>query len=132
MCSHFSLRSTAATSSRLTAPKLEILSCDSLLPASPTIDQPEAKLTYERLTLWALTEMFAQPRPKKDLLPPPVKKRKTEHTIEEINFDNDARHEYLTGFRKRKQQRIKRAQEEAEKRAKEERRELRKQVCGTV
>lgn len=72
--------------------------------------------------------MFAQPRPKKSILPPPVKKRKTEHAIEEISFDNDARHEYLTGFRKRKLQRVKRAQEEAEKKAKEERRELRKQV----
>ncbi|KAL2114097.1 hypothetical protein VUR80DRAFT_778 [Thermomyces stellatus] len=72
--------------------------------------------------------MFAQPRPKKSLLPPPIKKRKTEHAIEEISFDNNARHEFLTGFRKRKQQRIKRAQEEAARRAKEERRELRKQV----
>lgn len=74
--------------------------------------------------------MFAQPRPKKSPLPPPIKKRKIEHAIEEINFDNDARHEYLTGFHKRKQQRIKRAQEESQKREKEERRELRKQVCG--
>lgn len=75
--------------------------------------------------------MFAQPRPKKSLLPPPVKKRKTEHAIEEISFDTDARQEYLTGFRKRKLQRVKRAQEEAEKRAKEERREARKQVRGS-
>lgn len=75
--------------------------------------------------------MFAQPRPKKSILPPPVKKRKTEHAIEEISFDTDARQEYLTGFRKRKLQRVKRAQEEAEKRAKEERREIRKQVWRT-
>jgi hypothetical protein len=76
--------------------------------------------------------MFAQPRPKKSILPPPVKRRKTEHTVEEIAFDNDARLEYLTGFRKRKLQRIKRAKEEAEKKAKEEKRELRKQVCLVV
>lgn len=77
-------------------------------------------------------KMFAKPRPKKSPLPPQLKKRKIEHTIEEINFDNDARQEYLTGFHKRKQQRIKRAQEEAQKREKEERREMRKQVRGMV
>lgn len=72
--------------------------------------------------------MFAKPRPKKSLLPPPIKKRKIEHSIEEISFKDDDRQEFLTGFRKRKQQRIKRAQEEAAKREKEERRELRKKV----
>jgi len=71
--------------------------------------------------------MFAKPRPKKSILPPPSKKRKTA-TIEEISFDNDARHEYLTGFHKRKQQRIKHAQEEAAKKARQERIEIRKQA----
>ncbi|PKS10764.1 hypothetical protein jhhlp_002521 [Lomentospora prolificans] len=72
--------------------------------------------------------MFAKPRPKKSPLPPPVKKRKIEHAIEEISFKDDDRQEFLTGFRKRKQQRIKRAQEESARKAKEERRELRKQM----
>ncbi|KAL9002992.1 MAG: hypothetical protein Q9188_004110 [Gyalolechia gomerana] len=44
----------------------------------------------------------------------PVKKRrKGEPPLEEIRFDSDAREEYLTGFHKRKLQRIKHAKEEA-------------------
>lgn len=72
--------------------------------------------------------MFARPRPKKSLLPPPSKKRKSTSAVEEVSFDNDARQEYLTGFHKRKQQRIKNAQEEAAKRARQEKIEMRKQV----
>lgn len=73
--------------------------------------------------------MFAKPRPKKSLLPPaPSKKRKAVHAIEEISFDNGARAEYLTGFHKRKVQRQKHAQEEAAKRAREERIKMRKEV----
>lgn len=72
--------------------------------------------------------MFAKPRPKKSILPPPSKKRKTTSAVEEINFDDDARQEYLTGFHKRKQQRIKHAQEEAVKRARQDKLETRKQV----
>lgn len=72
--------------------------------------------------------MFAKPRPKKSPLPPLPKKRKATSNIEEINFDNDARQEYLTGFHKRKQQRIKNAQEESAKRARQEKLEFRKQV----
>ncbi|KAK2598961.1 hypothetical protein QQS21_005566 [Conoideocrella luteorostrata] len=72
--------------------------------------------------------MFAKPRPKKSPLPPPNKKRKTVSAVEEITFDDGARQEYLTGFHKRKQQRVKIAQEEAAKRAREERLEARKQV----
>ncbi|KAJ5242411.1 uncharacterized protein N7469_000738 [Penicillium citrinum] len=52
---------------------------------------------------------------------PSVKRRKVSKT-EEVNFDPDARHEFLTGFRKRKQERIKHAQNAAEKRYREERR----------
>ncbi|KAL7949207.1 nucleolar protein 12 domain-containing protein [Trichoderma barbatum] len=70
--------------------------------------------------------MFAKPRPKKSVLPPPSKKRK--YGVEEVSFDFDARQEYLTGFHKRKQQRIKLAQEEAAKRAREERLRTRKQI----
>lgn len=72
--------------------------------------------------------MFAKPRVKKSILPPPSKKRKSTSAIEEISFDNDARQEYLTGFHKRKLQRIKHAQEEAAKRARQEKLETRKQV----
>ena len=73
--------------------------------------------------------MFARPRPKKSALGgPPPKKRKASHAVEEIKFDPDARNEYLTGFHKRKVQRTKRAQEEAAKRARQEKIDLRKQV----
>ncbi|KAK5654824.1 hypothetical protein OQA88_6860 [Cercophora sp. LCS_1] len=72
--------------------------------------------------------MFAQPRPKKNTLQPPPKKRKVAHKIEEITFDKDARSEYLSGFRKRKQARIKQAQEIAAKKEREERIEMRKQI----
>ncbi|KAM0558425.1 hypothetical protein ACHAPJ_004615 [Fusarium lateritium] len=72
--------------------------------------------------------MFAKPRPKKSILPPPSKKRKATSAVEEVNFDFDAREEYLTGFHKRKQQRIKNAQEEASKRARQEKLEMRKQI----
>ncbi|KAI1261258.1 nucleolar protein 12-domain-containing protein [Xylariaceae sp. FL1019] len=71
--------------------------------------------------------MFARPRPKKHPLPPP-KRRKVHHSIEEIKFDPEARSEYLTGFHKRKVQRIKNAQDQAAKRAREEKLELRKQM----
>jgi hypothetical protein len=72
--------------------------------------------------------MFVRPRPKKSLLPPPAKRRKTASAIEEISFDFDARADYLTGFHKRKVQRAKQAQEEAAKKAREERIAARKQV----
>lgn len=68
-----------------------------------------------------------RPRPKKSLLPP-SKKRKTHFAIEEINFDSNARADYLTGFHKRKVVRAQRAQEEASKKARQERIETRKQV----
>lgn len=61
-------------------------------------------------------------------MPPPSKKRrimplpKTKDRPEEINFNLDARQDYLTGFHKRKVQRTKAAQEAAERRAKEEKR----------
>lgn len=72
--------------------------------------------------------MFARPRAKKGLLPPPPKKRKFQHSVEEIKFDNDSRADYLTGFHKRKLQRTKNAQEQAAKKAREEKIELRKRV----
>jgi ribosomal RNA-processing protein 17 len=76
--------------------------------------------------------IFNRPRPKKSLHPPPSKKRKTDHKIEEISFDFDARADYLTGFHKRKVQRATRAKAEAEKKAREERIGLRKQVCSSL
>ncbi|CAO1602012.1 MAG: hypothetical protein LQ349_006616 [Xanthoria aureola] len=51
----------------------------------------------------------------------PIKKRrKGEPAIEEITFNFDDREEYLTGFHKRKLQRIKHAKEEALKKEREE------------
>ncbi|KAE8361424.1 nucleolar protein 12-domain-containing protein [Aspergillus caelatus] len=58
---------------------------------------------------------------------PQAKRRKTSK-VEEITFDHSARHEFLTGFRKRKQQRIKHAQEVAEQKAREMKREERKRI----
>lgn len=86
---------------------------------------------YNQVPFWLQHDkfnMFAKPREKKGLLIPPSKKRKTTHAVEEINFDNDARSEYLTGFRKRKQARIKHAQGIAAEKARQEKIELRRQV----
>ncbi|KAI9850578.1 MAG: hypothetical protein M1838_005428 [Thelocarpon superellum] len=60
----------------------------------------------------------------------PTKKRKTSsaNAVEEISFDFDARSEYLTGFHKRKLQRIKHAQEEAVKKERAERLDQRKRL----
>ncbi|KAF5875494.1 putative rrna processing protein rrp17 protein [Botrytis fragariae] len=74
------------------------------------------------------SSFIVKPRPKRSVLPAHKKKRKFDHKIEEINFDLSAREDYLTGFHKRKVQRAKRAQEEAEKKAKEERIVMRKQL----
>lgn len=65
-------------------------------------------------------------------LPPPKRRRKPVPTIEEIQFDASAREDYLTGFHKRKLQRIKNAKEEAAKKEREERIQARKLVCSTV
>ena len=48
----------------------------------------------------------------------PLRGNKTQ--MDELTFDFDARQDYLTGFHKRKVQRIKHAQEEAAKKEKEE------------
>ncbi|KAL8724709.1 MAG: hypothetical protein Q9166_007797 [cf. Caloplaca sp. 2 TL-2023] len=62
----------------------------------------------------------------------PVKKRKKgEPVIEEITFNFDAREEYLTGFHKRKLQRIKHAKEEALKKEREEKVASRKALRET-
>ena len=55
-------------------------------------------------------------------------KRKRIAPPEEINFDFTARHEYLTGFHKRKLQRAKHAQEAAAKKEREDRIEARRIV----
>ncbi|KAN0076640.1 Nucleolar protein 12 (25kDa) domain containing protein [Elaphomyces granulatus] len=57
-----------------------------------------------------------------------AKRRKIATAIEEITFDPANRHEYLTGFHKRKLQRTKQAQEIAEKKAREEKRQERKRI----
>lgn len=59
---------------------------------------------------------------------PHAKKRKTTHQVEEITFDPAARQQFLTGFRKRKQARVRHAQEVAEKRYREDRIAERKRV----
>ena len=59
---------------------------------------------------------------------PALKEKKNLTAIEEISFDIDAREDYLTGFHKRKLQRIKHAQEEAAKKAKEDKIAARKAV----
>ena len=65
---------------------------------------------------------------KKLAMPPHSKRRKTS-AVAEVVFDPAARQEYLTGFHKRKQARIKHAQEIAVKREKEEKRQEREEVC---
>lgn len=72
--------------------------------------------------------IFRNPRIKKSLLPPPNKRYKVGHKIDEISFDFNSREEYLTGFHKRKVARIKNAKAEAEKKSKEERRIFRRKV----
>ena len=67
-----------------------------------------------------MTMLGNRPREKKSSFGPPPKKRKATHAVEEIKFDFDARSDYLTGFHKRKLQRVKTAQEEAAKRRYEE------------
>ena len=64
------------------------------------------------------------------MIPPLKKKRKSTSAIEEITFDFDAREDYLTGFHKRKLQRIKHAKEEAAKKKREEKITARKVVCS--
>jgi len=59
-------------------------------------------------------------------------KRRTQSNVEEIKFDFDARSDYLTGFHKRKLQRTKHAQEEALKKAREEKIRERKEVRNAV
>ncbi|KAI1498577.1 nucleolar protein 12-domain-containing protein [Biscogniauxia marginata] len=72
--------------------------------------------------------MFARPRPKKNVLPPAPRKRKGQHAVEEIKFDDEARTDYLTGFHKRKLQRAKQAQEQAAQKARQDKIEFRKQA----
>lgn len=72
--------------------------------------------------------MFAKPRPKKDLMVAPSKKRKTTHAVEEVTFDNSARAEYLTGFHKRKVARQKEGRKQAEEQARQERIQARREV----
>ena len=58
----------------------------------------------------------------------PKKRRKSAFASEEITFDLVAREDYLSGFHKRKLQRIKRAREEAEKKDREDKVTARKLV----
>ena len=58
----------------------------------------------------------------------PATKRRKLDQAEEITFDPAARQEYLTGFSKRKQQRIQNARDVAAKKEKEEKVKERQQV----
>ena len=60
---------------------------------------------------------------------PVRKRRKGEPQIEQITFDFGAREDYLTGFHKRKLQRIKHAKDEALKKEREDKVAARKAVC---
>lgn len=62
------------------------------------------------------------------IAPPAKKRRKAAYAIEEIKFDPSAREDYLTGFHKRKLQRIKLAKKEAAKKEREEKIEARRIV----
>lgn len=56
-------------------------------------------------------DFFQQPRSaRRASTAPPAKRRKIVSTIDHVTYDPAARQEYLSGFRKRKQQRIKEAQ----------------------
>lgn len=58
----------------------------------------------------------------------PVAKRRRIDQPEEIKFDLDARQDYLSGFHKRKLQRIEQARQEAIKKEREERVKERREV----
>jgi ribosomal RNA-processing protein 17 len=72
--------------------------------------------------------MFSQPRPKRRTVERPFYRKKRKNPIEEITFNPEEREEYLTGFRKRKLQRVKHAQDVAAKKARESRNEMRRKV----
>lgn len=82
---------------------------------------------FDDLTDLKPENMFSRPRAKVTA-PPPRKKRKVISAIEEITFDPSAREDYLSGFHKRKLQRIRHAKEEAAKREREEKLTARKIV----
>jgi hypothetical protein len=88
---------------------------------------PTRVLDIVLLTLGAI--MFVtHPRPKKNALVPPTRKKRKVFAIEEISFDTKDRAEYLTGFHKRKVERRLKAREKAEEKAREEKLALRKEV----
>ena len=79
--------------------------------------------TFEKFKIFSNTNTnFAQRN-----MAPVAKRRKVEQ-VEEITFNPEARQEYLTGFHKRKLQRIENARDAAAKREKEERVKARKEV----
>lgn len=57
-----------------------------------------------------------------------TRRKAAEGQIEDINWDADARQDYLTGFHKRKQQRIQQAQKTAAEKERLQRIEDRKHV----
>ena len=63
---------------------------------------------------------------------PSKRRKKSASTTEEISFDFNARSDYLTGFHKRKLQRIKRSQEEAAKKGREDKIQARRMVRQAI
>ena len=90
-----------------------------------------ATLVFSILRTIFESVMFSRPRAKATA-PPPPKRRKLTSAIEEIAFDPSAREDYLTGFHKRKLQRVKHAKEEAAKREREEQLTARKIVSAAI
>jgi len=88
---------------------------------------PQSRELLPKILKSFLHTMFSRPR-STGLVAPPKKKRKVAPAIEEISFDFSAREDYLTGFHKRKVQRIKDAKEEAAKKDREEKLAARKIV----
>lgn len=61
---------------------------------------------------------------------PPPKRRRIVSAVEEVTYDPVARQEYLSGFRKRKQQRIKQAQQVAKEKERLQKIDDRRSVSG--
>src|SRR4051794_27068822 len=87
-----------------------------LLTLSITLLEIRHRVRHSLPPIFWTLESFNRPF----AMTPSSKRRKTTRTVNEITFDPTAREEYLTGFHKRKQARIKHAQDEAAKKEKEE------------
>ena len=63
---------------------------------------------------------------------PAAKRQKTsKYGVDEVKFDTDARHDFLSGFHRRKQARIRHAQEVGKQKERQAKIEERKEVCAS-